>query len=191
MNPEAQMQICLRCNYKLQGLPEEGMCPECGLEYGNDLILIGFKSASSSMTNALIGIIVLFILSFIFLLNTNFVCGVPMMFVALWYLFNYYKSGKSKDTIGGDLRWVVNSEGIRVIKDLNTDIPLLPWSQIQTVKTRGNLGINKRRWRTLIIKRRFGSLDWISIRGQQIWFEAMDPVSMREMRAQVLSHAPK
>lgn len=179
---------CLSCNYSLEGLPEEGVCPECGLVYGTDLVLVGYRSIPADTPSVILTLIVLFAGGFLFLVYGNFCCGLPIMGIMFWYLFNQVQLYRSREAIGGDLRWVVNAQGIRVVRGKATQIPLLPWSEIRTIKTRGNLGFRTRRWRTLIVRRRAFSLDWVHIRAQQIWLEKIDPRAMKELRDKVLSY---
>ena len=54
-NP-VSLDQCPDCGYLLTGLPEQGICPECGLAYGPDLlVLYGWERKSKPVLLALIG----------------------------------------------------------------------------------------------------------------------------------------
>src|SRR5437762_1422152 len=41
-----QLTFCPRCDYSLQGLPREGVCPECGRAYDQSFVIIRGYPAS-------------------------------------------------------------------------------------------------------------------------------------------------
>ncbi len=48
-----QLDCCPDCGYSLHGLPDRGMCPECGLEYGPDLIILYGKTSQGVSLRAI------------------------------------------------------------------------------------------------------------------------------------------
>lgn len=186
----ALTRTCIECNYALDGLPGKGRCPECGLDYGDELVLVGYRSVPIAKTTAITSLVILIGLAFTFFFTDNVVKGAITLGVSVWFLFTYVLGRQSHDTLGGDLRWIVNHEGIRVIRGHQTKIPLLPWSQIRVISKAGNLGMRTPGWRTLVARRNIFSLDWFRTRGQQIWLEKIEPESLTELRDKVRSYRP-
>jgi hypothetical protein len=39
-------EFCPECGYNLNGLPDQGTCPECGIAYGHEIVLLGWGVGS-------------------------------------------------------------------------------------------------------------------------------------------------
>ncbi len=52
-----KMNQCPKCDYTLEGLPEDYVCPECGLEYHGDTTFVRLSSPSSRWIVLLLGAI--------------------------------------------------------------------------------------------------------------------------------------
>jgi len=59
------LERCPRCDYLLRGLPEEGQCPECGLKYDNETIVLeGVSREKSQIPRSRVVLWLLIILGF-------------------------------------------------------------------------------------------------------------------------------
>ena len=185
-----QVEKCLGCGYELKGHPPEGLCPECGRAYGDDLILVGHESPGNNlivMVTVSAGLTLLGI-SLAYLSRMSgaefFVALVPLL-MGIRGLVNARRIHLAREKWGGELRWVVSKDGIRVRRGLKTELKLLKWREIANIKTRRNLGF--RAIRGLRIRRSFLSLDTFRYRSPPIWFDRMHKEEIVDLRRKVLS----
>lgn len=196
-NTAIQRQIpstnCIDCGYTLTGLADSSRCPECGREFGNELVLLGFKQAQGNASPVFYGaaaLLVIGIASSIFI-GTFSCCGLPLIAGAIALAINGYRMHRSLKSIGGDLRWIIDQEGIRTIRFTNTAIQLLPWTQVNEICIRSSLGFRARKWRALRLRRQLLSMDFWRTRGQSIWFEKATRTEMDEWRDRILEFRDK
>ena len=184
-----QATNCIDCGYSITGLGDSGRCPECGREFGNELVLLGFKQAQGNASPVFYGaaaLLVIGVASSIFI-GTFSCCGLPLIAGSIAWGINGYRMHRALKSIGGDLRWIITHEGIRTIRFENTSIQLLPWSHVNSVKVGSKLGFRERRWRSLSLRRQLFSMDFLRMRGQSIWFEKTTRAEMAVLRDRVLA----
>ncbi len=188
-----QFEKCLGCAYELHGHPEKGQCPECGRPYGDDLILIGTASGRSSLVwmSVFSAVLTLFgggilfrgvlsgILSFL---------GLVIFLYGLRGLIKVWRIHLSRKRWGGDMRWVVSGDGIRVRRGLKTELKLLKWRDIADIKKRR--GFAFRPVRGLKMTRRFFSIDLVRYKSPPIWLGVMTKDEILGIRRDVLSKRP-
>ena len=190
---DPQVEKCLGCGYELKGHPSEGLCPECGRAYGDDLILVGHASPGDNLIVIVTVSTALTLLggALAFLSRFSgaefFVAMVPFL-MGVRGLFRARRIHLARARWGGELRWVVSEDGIRVRRGLKTKLKLLKWREIANIKPTRNLGF--RAVRGLRIRRSFLSLDTFRYRSPPIWFDRMDKEEILSLRKKVLSKRP-
>ena len=188
-----QLGKCLGCAYDLEGHPSDGVCPECGRTYGDDLVLIGRAVPANSlvMTSTfsagltLLGIVLLSLSGF--LGAEFFVALVPLLY-GLRGLARARRIHMARVKWGGEIRWVVSEDGIRVRRGMKTELKVLGWEHISNIKPKRNLGFNA--IRGLSMTRTFLSIDTFRYRSPTIWLSRMDKQEILDLRRQVLSKRP-
>ena len=187
---------CLECNYELTGLSGRGQCPECGLHFGDELVITGMQRANDSVKVDLFNFIVLISLAIVIEVGLMMsrgtgewtCCGIPLLIIATGVFASRLLSARSRRELGYDLRWIVDESGIRVIRGMNNTIPTLKWSGIRTVRIRRGFGPFSRAFWRLSVGRKFHSVDLLRHRGQHIWIRASDKAKSLQLRDQILGY---
>lgn len=113
-------------------------------------------------------------------------CSAPFIAMGVYMGWIAYRTHNSLAAIGGDLRWVIDRDGIRTIRFQKSEIQLLPWSQITNIRVTSSFSFRKRRWRSLRTRRSLVSLDIARVRAQAIWFPDVSIQDMTTLRKHVL-----
>ena len=190
---DQQLQKCLRCTYDLNGHPHKGLCPECGKAYGDELILIGQASTVSTLiwmstlraAVMLLGIMLLYLSRFS---GALFVLSLIPLFFGVRGLIKVWLIHKARVKWGGDLRWIVSEDGIRVRRGLITELNLLEWRYIRKIKKTRGLGF--RAIRGLKVTRSFASIDIFRYKSQPIWLGKMTKEKIITIQEEVRSKRP-
>ena len=188
--PSGRGRDCRRCNYDLTGLPCPGTCPECGTRFGNELVIEGMQKKRESLAS----IITTFILMFMFAAvvsyfeRDGFCCGLSLLLIASLTLISKLLKERTRRELGYDLRWVIDEEGIRVIRGRKGQIPLLTWSGIKDVRVRRSLGPFTPDWSRITIRRSLHSMDMVRVRGQDIWISGLREEDRRRLRESILEY---
>jgi hypothetical protein len=119
---------CLKCEYDLRGLPERGVCPECGGSYDRDtLVVAGWTSpAYAPGLSHTLRNIVLFLLIILFVapvLTTIFTAGGLTVQVSAFAVigiiglaaYTAYRRRIHSRQHGGDIRLVVSMEACELV----------------------------------------------------------------------------
>ena len=186
-----QTQKCIGCGYELRGHSSEGVCPECGRPYGNDLILVGTASPRGSLNWGwvvgtgllMLGFALLFLLGFWSGIGP-FLALVPLLY-GIRQLIKTWQTQKAWRKWGGDLRWIVSEDGIRVRRGMRTELNLLEWNAIAKVKPMR--AFRFRATRGLKIRRTFLSIDTFRYRSPPIWLGRMTKKDILAIREDVQS----
>ena len=168
-----ETKICLRCGYGLTGLGKEGICPECGFSFHDEWVLTGYKNKGGPGSN--IGWGLLFILfGSLDLLMVAFTTPTllrsnpsmlwanlvdPCNIIGAVFLLIGLRGILASRRVGGNLRWVINEDGVYSIRGEDSLSKRVPWSDVRKVSALLTLGIRPRRWRCLKIRRRW-SASW-------------------------------
>ena len=154
------LEVCPACGYSLQGLPDEGVCPECGQKYNQSVVVLhGWgRGTHASIHTAPIWIAVglCALNSFNLLpLFINFgrawfvgpvvlVCTAPIIWV-FWRRRN--------TTLPGLVQVLVSSRGCAQLDNptVHRTVPPTPWSLIADVDF---MALGNGRWRLRMLKRR-------------------------------------
>ena len=154
---------------------------------------MGFQTHQSSPTQELVVAGILLLIGLVSSIGVGPLscCGLPALSAAVALAVNAYRKHLAFSAIGGDLRWVVDIDGIRSIRFRTSQIKLLTWEAINNIYVSSSLGFRKRRWRSFRTRRSFFSIDLGSRRAQQIWFENVTLAEMNELRKRVLELKPR
>ena len=188
-----ELRKCLSCGYGLFGLTEKGLCPECGVAFGDQIVLTGFSSKGGPISTVITGIVVLlrgnipllmlvsatpYLLTFrgigTSLLNPCSIVGAILLFVGL-------RAMRTAGQRGGNLRWVLDEEGICSIKGNQSERKLVPWNEVKRVACPLVLGVRPRRWRVLKIRRGWRSWDLFRQRTPMLWIKGKTRSEMRAL----------
>ena len=173
---------CLKCGYGLTGLGDEGICPECGTDFGGEWVITGYKNRGGPGSNVAWGIAFL-LLGSIEVLLIMFSNPSQMSFGLLWnslmdpcsivgviFLLVGLRGIAMARVHGGNLRWVLTSEGIYSIRGSQSESKMVPWSDVRRIRIPLVFGIRPRRWRLFKVKRRWGaSMDLFRKRTPTLW----------------------
>jgi len=194
----APVRLCLACDYDLAGLEENGRCPECGSEFGDELVYIGFRGPVG-------GIMQFSGVAFMTLVTVAGVyapVGGPLspftvisLVATIILLLRALRLLNSRSVRGGDMKWVVDERGIVMIdadRRVKTESSrLLPWRSIRSVRCMSGLGFRSRRWRGLVVRRRRLSIDFVYRRDAPIWFPSQSRAEIRRRMELVDSRRPR
>ena len=179
---------CIECDYSLIGLGPTGSCPECGRPFGNELTLVGFQAQQSSATQEFFVAGLLLLVGLVSSIGVGPLscCGLPSICGAIALAVTAYRKRSAFSAIGGDLRWVVDRDGIRSIRFRTSQKKLITWNEIGDIYVTSSFGFNRRRWRSLKTQRSFFSIDLGSSRAQQIWFKNVTLTEITRLRKRLL-----
>lgn len=79
MPPPLSGPVCARCGYRLNGLPEAGCCPECGIEYDPTTVLPRPKPSSVRVAGSLLWPLLLLLCGIVW---SSFFGGMALLVVA-------------------------------------------------------------------------------------------------------------
>lgn len=187
---ETEHQSCLRCGYDLHAHANTERCPECGHVIDDVVILVGFDSAGS-YTGRIGSILILLVVAmFFWFVLAAPICMAPFLIAAAQSVFLMIRRARARAVFGGNMRWVVDYEGIRAIRGQGQLGKLLPWKSIRKLKVISSISIAKKRWRALRVVRPFLHIEIFRTRIPKIWFEQHTVEKMAERRLAVLSQRP-
>jgi hypothetical protein len=137
-----RLEVCPACGYSLQGLPEEGVCPECGQKYNQAVIVLhgwGRGTHASVHTSPLwlaVGLCALncfnLIYLFIFLRRTWFI-GPVVLICAAPIILIFWR--RRKTTLPGLVQVLVSSGGCAQLDNPTSrrTVPPTPWTSVADV----------------------------------------------------------
>ena len=180
--------LCLQCGYSLVGLEATGVCPECGNTFGDELTLLGFQNPRSGIKKFIVVTVALLLIGFVswFLFGFYTCMSAPFIGMGVYMGWRTYRTHRAITTIGADLRWVIDSAGIRTVRYENTEIQLLPWSEIKDIWVKSTISFREKGWRALHTRRSLFSVDLARMRAQEIWFEDVSRKEMEELRSHLI-----
>ena len=175
---------CLKCGYKLTGLGDEGICPECGTEFGEDWVIRGYQNRGgpASTVGWGIGFLVLGagdLLGMLFdnpgLLSMGSIFSSltdPCSIIGVIFLLVGLRGIATARTHEGNLRWVLTKTGFYSIRGGHSKSKVVPWTDVRKVSAPLVLGIRPRRWRMIKVRRRWGSpLDLFRSKTPTLWMK--------------------
>ena len=192
-----ELRKCLGCGYGLSGLAEEGVCPECGMPYGGELVLTGFTSRGGPRSTMITGIVFLLLGSIellMVLINTPHLVTFEVVWGSLFNICSIFGAimlavGLRGIAVagrhGGNLRWVLNQEGIYTIWGDRSERKLVPWQDVRRVAIPLVLGIRPRRWRVLKVRRGWRSWDLFRRKTPMLWLKGKTRSEMRVLTKKI------
>jgi hypothetical protein len=161
-----RLEFCLGCGYRLEGLPAEGTCPECGKEYDRSrIVLFGYGRGTRAdhvarrpWAIAILGVLTFVPIYFAWHLGMTVLAFVNVLNVPLFFLT---VRRRIKNVLPGTARVEFSeTEGCRQL-DIRSfrPNPFTPWSKIGEghVRSTGNgkcrlwVGSKVGRWRPPVV----------------------------------------
>ena len=152
-----RLERCPSCGYQLEGLPDEGTCPECGRQYNQSVVVLhgwGRGTHASVLTAPPWLAVSLWVLQSVYFVNVLF--NPPMWrspwvlpVLAVWVLSLIFSVWRRRNnTLPGLVQVLLGPSGCAQLDDpaRNRHIPPTPWAEIAEVDLR-NLGDGKFRVR--------------------------------------------
>ena len=183
-------RTCLGCDYSLEGLGEAGKCPECGTDFGAELVYIGHRSPMAGFVQVL-GVLGMLLLTTLLTMRGGVfdVFTLVSLIVTVGLAIRARRLWVARRERGGDMKWIVNEHGIMMNDSEKTSSSkkrqLLPWKSIKSIRCRQAVGIGPKRWRGLEIQRTFLSIDIASRRDTPIWFRLLEKAEIAARCEQV------
>jgi hypothetical protein len=183
-------RTCLGCDYALEGLGEAGKCPECGTDFGAELVFVGFRTPMAAFSQGL-GVLGMLLLTTLLIIKGGVldVFSLLSLIVTVGLAIRARRLWVARRERGGDMKWIVNERGIMMNDSdkapSSKTRQLLPWKAIKSIRCRQAIGIGPRRWQALEIQRTFLSIDIASRRDAPIWFRSLEKAEIEARREQV------
>ena len=175
MDARPEERKCLKCGYGLRGLGEEPICPECGTRFGRELVITGFPRKGGPWSSIITGIVLVLLGSLDIIINQA-VGSLgrlinPCNIIGMIFLIAGLLAIGPTRRHGGNLRWVFSDEGIYVIRGDRSHRKGVKLSGLNRVIAPWTMGVMRRRWRVLKIRRRWHSWDLFRQRTPMLWIK--------------------